>query len=51
MQYMHPPKHKFPFDFTLDLDKMMKFEPVKIDKIFFESLEKIAQGSSFFKPT
>lgn len=46
---MQPSKPKAPFDFTLNLDKMVKFEPIKIDTSFFESLEKIAQGIALFQ--
>lgn len=46
---MQPPKPKAPFDFILNLDKMVKFEPIKIDTKFFASLEKIAQGIALFQ--
>lgn len=49
MTDMQPPKPKAPFDFTLDLDKLVKFEPIKIDTRFFKSLEKIAQGIALFQ--
>lgn len=46
---MQPPKPKAPFDFTLNLDKIVRFEPIKFDTKFFESLEKIAQGIALFQ--
>jgi len=46
---MQPPKPKAPFDFTLNLDKIDRFEPIKFDTKFFESLEKIAQGIALFQ--
>lgn len=49
MTDMKLPKPETQFDFTLDLDKMVKFEPIKIDTRFFESLERIAQGIALFQ--
>lgn len=46
---MQPPKPKAPFDFTFNLDKIVRFEPIKFDTKFFESLEKIAQGIALFQ--
>lgn len=49
MKDRQPPNPKAPIDFTLNLDKMVKFEPIKIDTRFFESLEKIAEGVALFQ--